>query len=174
MAVRDADAFGERGFGRNWGLAELVPPTIGDIFQCALNDPRLVKAAAAQADAGAAGFIEHLFRGLRSDDIAVADDGDGFDGFDDFSEPSEIHGATETLFAGAAMDEDGGDADVFEGTGEIGGGEVVVVPTQAHFDRDGNFDGIDHAADKGGGLVQFGHHGGAATDFADLSNGAAH
>jgi hypothetical protein len=45
---------------------------------------------------------------------------------------------------------------------------------EAHFGGDGNFHGVDHAADERGGFGQFGHHGRAAADVADLADGAAH
>src|SRR5438270_840730 len=125
-----------------------VPLKILQIFQRSSENPRIIKRAAADAHAGTTGFIEHFFCRLRGDDIAVADDRDAFDGFDDFADAGEVDGAAKALFAGAAMDEDGGDAGVLERAGEVGGGQVCVVPAEAHFGGDGNFDGVDHAADE--------------------------
>src|SRR6185369_2009787 len=147
---------------------------IVQIFQCPAKNPRIIKRATPDAHAGATGFVEHLFGGLGSDDVAVADDGDIFDRFNHFADAGELDGAAEALFAGAAVDENGGDAGVFEGAGEVGGGQVGVIPAESHLGGDGNFDGVDHAADEGGGFIEFGHHGRAAADFADFPNGAAH
>ena len=144
------------------------------VLQGALEDPGVVEGAAADADARAAGFVEHLFGGFGGDDVAVADDGNAFDGLDDGADAGKVHRAAEALFARAAVDENGGDADVFEGTGEVGRGEVLVVPAEAHFGGDGDFNGVDHAFDERGGFTEFGHHGGTAADFADLADGAAH
>src|SRR5262249_25065027 len=117
------------------------------VLQGALEDPGVVEGAAADAHAGAAGFGEHFLGGFGGDDVAVANDGNCFDGLDDGADAGKVHGAAKTLFARAAVDEDGGDADVFEGAGEVGCGDVLVVPAEAHFGGDGDFDGVDHAFD---------------------------
>ena len=72
------------------------------------------------------------------------------------------------------MDKDCRDADAFEHPGEVGRGEILFVPTEAHFRRDGNFYGVDHAAHERGGLVEFRHHGGAATDLRHFFHGTTH
>jgi len=72
------------------------------------------------------------------------------------------------------MDEHGGDADFLEGLGEVGRGPVLVVPAEPHFGGDGNSDGFDHGADELLGAAEFGHHGGTATDPADLADGTSH
>ncbi len=72
------------------------------------------------------------------------------------------------------MDENRGDAGVLQRAGQVRRGEVLVVPAEPHLGGDRDFHGVDHAADKRGGFVQFGHHGRAAADVADLADGAAH
>ena len=154
------------------GAGGTARPT--QILQRVLENPRIVKRAAADAHAGAAGFVEHLLRGLRRDDVAVADDGNVFHGFDDLADAGEIHRAAETLLARPAMNENRGDAGVLQRARQIRRGQIVVVPAEPHLGGDGNFHGVDHAADERGGFVQFGHHGRAAADVADLADGTAH
>src|SRR5260221_3584376 len=100
VAAHDAHAPGEGGFGRQGGARlrraqmplgvfrkvrarrSLAPPGLAfQIRQRALENPRVIKRAASDAHARAAGFIEHLLRGRWRDDVAVADDGNGFHGF---------------------------------------------------------------------------------------------
>ena len=95
-------------------------------------------------------------------------------GLNDGANALEIHGAGEALFARAAMNENRGDADIFQRAREIGRGEIFIVPTEPHLGGDGNFHGIDHALDERRGLVQLRHHGRAAADAADLAHRATH
>ncbi len=166
VAAHDAHALVEGGFGQEFAGLQVV--------ERVLEDPGVVEGAAADADAGAAGLVEHHFRGLGSGDIAVADDGDGFEGLHDGADAGQADRAGESLRAGAAMDEDGGDAGVFERARQVRGGDVVVVPAEAHLGRNGDLHCLDHAFDEAGGLGEFGHHGGAAADAADLADGATH
>ena len=80
----------------------------------------------------------------------------------------------QTLRARAAVDHDGGDAGVLERAGEIGRGEILVVPAKPHFAGDRNLDGVDHAGNQRGGSFEFGHHRRAAADLADLADGTTH
>ena len=111
VAPQHPQAFGKRRLREELAGAE-------QMIRAAEN-PRIIKRAAADAHAGAAGLVEHMFRGLGCGDIAVADDGNFFDGFDDGTDAREIDAAGESLGAGAAVDENRGDTDVFEDAGEM-------------------------------------------------------
>ena len=101
--------------------------------------------------------------------VAVADDGNGFHRLHHGANAREIDRAAKALFARAAMDEDRRHADVLQRAGQVGRGQILVVPAEPHLGRDGNLHGVHHAADERGGLVEFGHHGRAAADVADLA-----
>jgi hypothetical protein len=92
----------------------------------------------------------------------------------DRADAGKIDRAAEALLARAAVDKNRGDAGVFEHAGQIGSGEVVVVPAETHFGGDGNFDSLHHAAHEMGGFVEFGHHRGTTADAADFAHRAAH
>ena len=143
-------------------------------MQRVLEDPRIVKRAAPDAHARAAGFIKHLLRGRRRDDVAVADDRNTLNGRHHGADAREVDGAAKTLCACAAMNKNRLHAHVFQCAGQIGRSEVIVIPAESHLGGDGNFHGVDHAADERGGFVQFRHHGRAAADLADLLDRAAH
>ncbi len=166
VSAEHAEAFGEIGFGQQFTRAEQMGR--------AAKNPRIVERAATDAHAGTTGFVEHVFRGDRRRDVAVADDGDGFHRLHDRPDASEIDATGEALRAGAAVNEDRGDADAFEHAREFGRGEIVFVPAEAHFGGDGNFYGVDHATHEGGSFIELGHHGGSATDLRHLFYGTTH
>ena len=72
------------------------------------------------------------------------------------------------------MHGDGGHADVFQRTGEVGRGKVLVVPTEPHLAGNGNLDGVDHRADQARSLVVVAHQLRAAAATANLADGTAH
>ena len=139
-----------------------------------LENPRIVKRAAPDAHARAAGFIEHLLRGLRRGHVAVADDGNVLHGLHDGANTGQIHRAAETLLARPAMNKNRGDTGVFERAREVRRGQVFIIPAKPHLGGDGNFHGVDHAFYERGGLVEFSHHRGTAADLADFLHGTAH
>ncbi len=118
--------------------------------------------------------MQHVLRGLGRGDVAVTDDGDAAHGLHDGADTVEVDAAGEALGAGAAVDKDSGDADLFEHAGKVGRGQVLLVPAEAHLGGDGNVYGLDHAAHEGGRFFELGHHGGAAADLDDLFDGATH
>ena len=166
MPAQDANPLGKVRLGEQFVRAQQVGG--------AAENPRIVERASTDAHAGAARLRDHVTRGLGRGDVAVADDGDAADGCDDGADTGEVDGAGEALRAGAAVHKDCGDAGVFEDAREVGGGEVVVVPAEPHLGGDGDFHGVDHPAHEGGGLVELGHHRGAAADLRHLFHGAAH
>ena len=107
-------------------------------------------------------------------DVAVADDRDPAHRPDHGADAGEVHRAAETLGARPAVHEDRGHPGVLQHAGEIGRGEIFVVPAEAHLGGDGDFHRLDHAADERGGLVKLGHHRRAAADPDHLAHGAAH
>ncbi len=72
------------------------------------------------------------------------------------------------------MDHDAFDADLFEVAGEAGGGDLGGVPAEAHFDGDGDLDGVDDGFDETDGLIGGTHHGGPCPVLGDVFDGAAH
>ena len=105
----------------------------------------IVKGAATDAHAGTAGFVQHHFRrcGVVTSPLPMT--GMRFTACDDVANAGQIDRAAEALFARAAMNEDGGDAGVFQRASQIGRGDILIIPTQAHLGRDGNFDRVHHA-----------------------------
>ncbi len=138
------------------------------------EDPRVVECAPADAYARAAGLGQHVLRGLGRGDVAVADDRDFLHRRHDRADAREIHRAGEALGPRAAMHENRRDPGVLQHGGEIGGGEVVLVPTEAHLGRDGNLHRVHHAAHELRRLGELGHHGRPAADADDLLHRAAH
>src|SRR2546426_117657 len=131
------------------------------------ENPRVVECAAADADGGAAGLVEHAFGGARRGNVAVAGHGDS-DRFHNGADADEVDAATETLLAGATVYGDRRRAGVFERTGEFRRGEVVVVPTEPHLAGDRDMNRGYHGRDDLGGASEIGHQRGAAavaTDF---------
>src|ERR1051326_4018183 len=139
-----------------------------------LENPGIVKSAAANAHTGAAGFLEHPFGGFGGGDVAVSNDRDALHCFNDSTNAFEIDGAAKSLLTGAAVDEDGSYAHRLESPSQIGRCQVFIVPAETHLGGDGNFDRVDHAFDEGSGLVQLGHHRRTAANAADLADRAAH
>jgi len=66
-----------------------------------LKNPRIVKGAASDAHAGAAGFVNHLAGSFSGDDISVADNGNGLDCLHDGADAGEVYDAAKALLAGA-------------------------------------------------------------------------
>src|SRR5262249_19319800 len=128
-------------------------------MQRVLEYPRVVKGAASDAHAGAAGLIEHFSGSCWSSDIAVADDGHAPNGANDCPNSGEVYRSAKALLAGATMDEDCRNAYILECAGEVGRGEVLFVPAEAHLGADRDLDGVDHALHEGGGFREFRHHG---------------
>ena len=72
------------------------------------------------------------------------------------------------------MDENGGASGIGQGAGEVGCGNVGIIPAESHLSGDGNVQGIHHAAHEGLGLGQLGHHRGSAAGLHHLAHGATH
>ena len=72
------------------------------------------------------------------------------------------------------MHENGGRARVFQDARQVRRSQVLIIPAQAHFGGDGDFDGLDHAAHQLRRFVHLRHHGRAAANAADLAHRAAH
>src|SRR5436309_11954819 len=104
-----------------------------------LKNPWIVKGAASDTHAGAAGFINHLAGSFGSDDVAVADDRNGLDCLHDRADTGKVHNTPKALLAGAAMDENPRDTCVFESARQIRRSDVVVIPAQPHFGSDRDF-----------------------------------
>ena len=138
------------------------------------ENPRIVERAPADAHPGAAGLVKHVLGRFGCRDVAIANDGDFFHGRHHGADAGEIDGAAEPLGARAAMHKNGGDSGVLQHAGEVGRREIVFVPAEPHLGGDGDLHGGHHAAHKRRGLVQLGHHRGAAADAGDLLHGAAH
>jgi hypothetical protein len=82
----------------------------------------------------------------RRGDVAVADDGNAADGPHDCGDAGQVDRAAEALLARAAMHENRGRARVFQDARQVRRRQILIIPAQAHFGGDGNFDGLDHAA----------------------------
>jgi len=67
--------------------------------------------------------------------VAVAEHGNALDRFHDAADAVVVHAAGEALFAGAPVDRDRRDADPLELAGEVRGGDLIVVPPEAHLSR---------------------------------------
>src|SRR6185295_4248466 len=74
------------------------------------KDPRVVKRAAPNAHTRTTGLLNHHLRGFRCCDVAIADNGNAAHRLRHRTNAGEIHRATKTLFARAAMDKYGGNA----------------------------------------------------------------
>src|SRR6266403_1691580 len=89
----------------------LFKPRLGQQLPCSqvmdrvLKNPRIVKGAASDAHAGAAGFVDHFAGSFSGDDISVADNGNGLDCLHDGTDSGQVHDAAKALLAGATMDE---------------------------------------------------------------------
>src|SRR5690606_15055520 len=68
-----------------------------------LKNPRIVKRAATDAHSRATRFVEHPFRSLWRDNIAIADDRNRLHCFHYFADSCEIHLVSVTLFTHATL-----------------------------------------------------------------------
>ena len=86
----------------------------------------------------------------------------------------QVDRAAEALLARAAMHKNGGHARLFQHARQVRRRQILLIPTQPHFRRHGNFHRLDHAAHQARRWLQFRHHGRAAAHAADLAHRAAH
>lgn len=166
------------------GPAELFGPGGGE-------DPGHGEGAAADHDAGAAGFVEHVDDVSGLPDVAVADDGgasgghavvwaEAFgDGFDGAADAFATALTLETLLGGAPVDGHGADAGGDESAGQRACGVVGGVgfgPAEAHLGGEGDVvrQGGAHGFDDALGGVGDAHEFRSAVLLADLVNGATH
>ena len=166
VAPQHADAFVEGRLGQQFAGLE--------VLACVLENPRVVKRSAANGHTCAASGLQHVFGRLSGGDIAVAHHWQVGHGFDHAADAFELYGAVKTLRARAAVDENGGTTGIGQGAGELGRGDVVVIPAETHLGGNWDFECLDHAAHEGLRLGQLGHHCGAAAGFHHLAHGAAH
>src|SRR5437868_4628845 len=144
------------------------------IVQGMLEYPRVVKSAPADAHSCAPGLLEHLFGSLRAGNVAIANYGYFFDRVDHGPDPGQVYRARKPLFSCAAMNEKGRYTSTFERARKLGCGNILLVPSQTHFSRDRDLDGIDHAANQRRGFGEFAHHGRATSDATNLPHWATH
>src|SRR5262249_15590810 len=132
------------------------------------KEPRIQQSPAADGDAGTAGFVEHASRIGQRAHVAITDDGDARHRFDDRANAVQLDAAAAALLARAAVDRDGGDADVFESLGEEWGRKVLIVPAETHLHGDRHADRLYDALDQGGGPRRVAHHRRPAAAAHDL------
>src|ERR1043166_3155768 len=100
-----------------------------------VKNPWIVKGPTPNANASATRAVEHRFGGLGRGNVTVPDDWNPSNRLDHFRNPGKIHRSAEPLLTGAAVNENGCDANIVEGAGQIGSGDVLVVPSETHFGR---------------------------------------
>ena len=91
MPAQDADAFVEGGLGEEFTGFYIVPGV--------LENPRIIKRAAANGHTGATGGFKHVRGGLGGGDIAVAYHGQVGHGLHYAANTVKLHGAFESLSA---------------------------------------------------------------------------
>src|ERR1044071_633535 len=144
------------------------------MMKCVLKDPGVIESTTSDAHARAAGLIEHHFCCLRSGNIAIADYRNCTHCLRYSAYAGEVDDSAETLLPCAAMNENRSGTCVLERSRQLWSSDIIVIPAQAHLGRDRNLQNVHHSFDQLSGLIQFGHHGRAATDAADLPHRASH
>ncbi len=138
------------------------------------ENPRVVKRAAADAHARAAGRVEHQLRGLRAGDVAVADDRDALHRRDDAPDARQIHRAVEALLPRAAVDHDRGAPVSSNARARSGAVRFSSSQPRRILQVTGMRTALTIPRTRAEVRLEFRHHRRAAADLADLPHGAAH
>ena len=85
--------------------------------------PRIGEGSTPDRNAIAAGLCEPRGSVLDVENISITDHRDRIDCIDDRSDTIEIDGTREALFAGSAVDRNGGDPHLLEGSSQVGSGQ---------------------------------------------------
>ncbi len=87
------------------------------------EDPRIGEGSTPDRNAIAAGLCEHLGSLFDVENISITDHRDRIDRIDDRSDSIEVDGTREALFTGSAVDRNGGDPDLLEGSSQVRSGQ---------------------------------------------------
>src|ERR1051326_7444075 len=103
---------------------------------CMKKDPRVIKGAATDADAGATGCVNHMPGSFGRGDVAIADHRDGFYGLHDRTNSVEVAPPAKALLERAAMHENRCDSYILQRSGQIRRCQILIIPAETHFCRD--------------------------------------
>ena len=137
------------------------------------ENPGIALSAAADHDGTAAGLFHQGCRRRAVDDVAVADDRDGY-GIDDGFDFLPVRLAAIELFPRPSVDGDGSGTSRFSPFGQFRRRKRGVIPAGAHLDRDRDGHGADDGTDDFLCQGQVLHQGRAVAVLDDFLDGTAH